>query len=258
MIEHALWLFPVSGFGVGILIGLTGIGGGIVMMPLLILGFGFSPSVAVGTDLAYAALTKLAGTWQHWRQGTVEKRLVRDLALGSVPASLIAVQLLSWMRQHDALLAERWLERAVGMTLLLAAGLLLQRVLGKRPGTLHRVSAPYGRARVIAIGAIGGFLVGLTSVGSGSLILALLALEVSLPPERLVGTDIAHATLLLGVAALAHLRLGYVNPIAVGLLLVGSVPGVLLGSRLTLRVPRHALQAGLAGLLTILAVRLLA
>jgi len=164
---------------------------------------------------------------------------------------------LIWLHRGDAGLADVWLERAIGLALILAALLMLQPIfLGDA-----RVS-PAGipicrRAGVIAIGALGGFLVGLTSVGSGSLILALLVLVAPFSAEKLVGTDIAHATLLVGTAALAHLYLGYVDLALVGQLLIGSVPGVLLGSRLTLRVPRHVLQVGLTGLLMASAVQLL-
>lgn len=251
------WLLPLFGFLVGLLVGLTGMGGAVVMTPLLMLGLGLPPSTAVGTDLAYATLTKLAGAWQHWRQGTVDFRVVRDLALGSLPASLTAIGLLTWLRRRDAGLSDIWLERMIGLALILAAFLMLQQVLLGYARVSPAGTTPCPRVSVIAIGALGGFLVGLTSVGSGSLIIALLVLVAPLSTERLVGTDIAHATLLAGTAALAHFYLGHVDLALVGQLLVGSVPGVLLGSRLMLRVPRRALQVGLAGLLMTSAVRLL-
>jgi uncharacterized membrane protein YfcA len=251
------WLLPLFGFVVGLLVGLTGMGGAVLMTPLLMLGLGLPPTTAVGTDLAYATLTKLAGTWQHWRQGTVDFWVVRDLALGSLPALLAAIGLLTWLRHEDAGLADIWLKRAIGLALILAALLMLHRVLW---GGDHvsPTGTPTGRREgVIAIGALGGFLVGLTSVGSGSLILALLVLVVPLSAERLVGTDVAHATLLVGTAALAHFYLGHVDLALAGQLLVGSVPGVVIGSRLMLRVPRRALQVGLVGLLITSAVQLL-
>ncbi|MFB0534641.1 MAG: sulfite exporter TauE/SafE family protein [Anaerolineae bacterium] len=250
-------LLPLCGFLVGLLVGLTGMGGGVVMTPLLMLGLGLPPTMAVGTDLAYATLTKLAGAWQHWRQGTVDFQVVRDLALGSLPASLAAVGLLTWLRRGGAGLADIWIQRAIGLALILAALLMLRRVsLGNARVSPARTPIER-RAGVIAIGALGGFLVGLTSVGSGSLILALLVLVAPFSAEKLVGTDILHATLLVGTAALAHLYLGHVDLALVGKLLIGSVPGVLLGSRMTLRVPRQALEVGLAGLLMISAVQLL-
>ncbi len=251
------WPLPLFGFLVGLLVGLTGMGGGVVMTPLLMLSLGLPPTVAVGTDLTYAAVTKLAGAWQHWRQGTVDFRLTRDLALGSLPASLAAVELLTWLGQREAGLVDVWLERAIGVALILAALLMLQRVfMGHAP--VSPAETPIcRRAGVIAIGALGGFLVGLTSVGSGTLMIALLVLIVPLSAETLVGTDVAHATLLVGTAALAHFHLGHVDLALVGQLLVGSVPGVLLGSRLMLRMPRRALQAGLAMLMMTSAVLLL-
>jgi uncharacterized membrane protein YfcA len=251
------WLLPLFGFLVGLLIGLTGMGGGVVMTPLLMLGLGLPPTTAVGTDLFYAVLTKLAGTWQHWRKGTVDFRVVRDLALGSLPASLAAIGLLTWLRREDTRLADVWLERVIGLALILAALLMLQRVFLGDACVPPAERSTGHRAVVIAIGALGGFLVSLTSVGSGSLILALLVFVVPLSMERLVGTDIAHATLLVGTAAMAHFYLGHVDLALAGQLLVGSVPGVLLGSRLMLQVPRRALQVGLAGLLVTSAVRLL-
>lgn len=254
---HINWLLPLFGFLVGLLVGLTGMGGGVVMTPLLLLGLGLPPTTAVGTDLAYAALTKLAGAWQHWRQGTVDFRVVRDLALGSLPASLAAVGLLTWLHRENVGLADVWLRRAIGLALILAALLMLQQILWRDACVSPAWVSSGRREVVIAIGALGGLLVGLTSVGSGSLILALLVLAIPLSAERLIGTDVAHATLLVSTAALAHSYLGHVDLALASQLLIGSVPGVLLGSRLMLRVPRRALQVGLAGLLLTSAVRLL-
>jgi len=253
------WLLPLAGFAVGLLIGLTGMGGGVLMTPLLMLGVGLSPSLAVGTDLAYAMFTKLTGAWQHWRQGTIDAPLVWNLAAGSVPASLAAVRLLAWLQQEHAALAEFWLARAVGLALVVAATLILQRFLRDVLGVGSPVAlrTPHDRARVCAIGALGGFLVGLTSVGSGSLILALLVLVMPISTDKLVGTDIAHAALLVSVAAIAHFFIGDVDLRVAAWLLVGSVPGVLLGSRLMPIVPRQALQLLLAGLLFLSAVKLL-
>lgn len=246
-------LLPVFGLVVGLLVGLTGMGGGVIMTPLLMLGLGMPATAAVGTDLAYSTLTKLAGTWQHWRQGTVDSRVVRALALGSVPATLTAVGCLFWLQRTGNIeQVDGWLKRAIAVMLVVAAGLMVRRVIMGRgaeaPATIVRTAIP--TRRLIAIGALGGFLVGLTSIGSGSLIIALLVMVVSLAPERLVGTDVAHAFLLVGAAAIAHaLFLRDVDVILAAKLLVGSIPGVLIGSRLTLWVPRRPLQIGLATLL---------
>lgn len=249
------WLLPIYGLVVGLLVGLTGMGGGVIMTPLLMLGLGMPATAAVGTDLAYSTVTKLAGTWQHWRQGTVDGRVVRALATGSVPATLVAVGALVLLHRGGAEAeVDAWLKRAIAVMLCIAAVLMLRRVL--RGGTTHDAigavseMAPLPTKRLIAIGVLGGFLVGLTSIGSGSLIIALLVMVISLRPDRLVGTDVAHALFLVGTAALAHLLfLRDVDLALAGKLLVGSIPGVLIGSRLTLRVPRRPLQIGLATLL---------
>src|SRR5215216_3681924 len=239
------WLLPIYGLIVGMLVGLTGMGGGVLMTPLLVLGLGMPATAAIGTDLAYSSVTKLAGTWQHWRQGTVDMRVVRALAIGSVPATLVAVVTLFFLHSVDAT----------------AVNAVLRRLwLGKHgvaeAPPRHLVAFPVGK--LIAIGAFGGFLVGLTSIGSGSLIIALLVITISLTPEKLVGTEVAHAFLLVGAAALAHLFvLKDVDVALAGKLLVGSIPGVLIGSRLTVWVPRRPLQAGLAVLLLTTAVSLL-
>ncbi len=252
------FLLPLLGFGVGFLVGLSGMGAGVIMTPVLILGLGLSPATAVGTDLAYAMVTKLAGAWQHWRQGTVNFRLVRELATGSVPASLAVLVLFAWFRRLHTAAVDVWLERAIGLVLILAAGLIVQRVLWPRanqPASVRRTV--HQRTMVILIGALGGGLVALTSVGSGSIMLALLVLVTPLQAEKLVGTDLAHAAVLVSVTVLVYFYLGYVNWMLAGQLLVGSIPGVVLGSRMTLRVPRRALQLTLAGLLITSAYKML-
>ena len=253
------WLLPVYGLVVGLLVGLTGMGGGVLMTPLLMLGLGMPASAAVGTDLAYSTVTKLAGAWQHWRQGTIDKKVVRGLAIGSLPATVAAIGLLVWLRGGNEARADHILERAIGVMLAVAAVLMLRRIL--RGGSDHATGAggetSHRTAKLAAIGAFGGLAVGLTSIGSGSLIIALLVMTVPLRAERLVGTDVAHALLLVGVAAIGHLFLGDVDLALAAKLLVGSIPGVLLGSRLTLSVPRRPLQVGLAGLLLSTSVTLL-
>lgn len=252
------WLLPVTGFVVGLLVGLTGMGGGVLMTPMLMLGFGLPPSAAVSTDLTYAAFTKMVGGWQHWRQGTVDLRLVRDLAIGSLPASILAVQVLVWLRGQNSELTEFWLGRLIGLTLLVAAALMLKKVLARPvPDAPERVMSGRSRAIVIAIGALGGFLAGMTSVGSGSVIMALLVLLIPISAEKLVGTDIVHGALLVGMAALAHYFVSEIDMALVAMLLVGSIPGVLLGSRLAVKAPRRALQLLLALVLAISAVLLL-
>lgn len=256
-------LLPVYGLIVGLLVGLTGMGGGVLMTPLLMLGVGLPPSSAVATDLLYSAPTKIVGGWQHWRQGTVDRRVVRDLAMGSIPASLLAVAVLAYLQSGDETLSERWLEQCIGGVMVIAATIMLVRIIQRLRSGEDAESATnwqrrlYRQPWVIVIGALGGFLVGLTSIGSGSLIIALLVLVVSLDPKRLVGTDVLHAAVLVSTAAVAHLFLGNADFGVAGLLLIGSIPGVLLGSRLAIRVPRTALQCVLATLLIATAVKLL-
>lgn len=241
-------LLPLYGFVVGVLVGLTGMGGGVIMTPLLIFGLGLPATAAVGTDLAYAAPTKILGGWQHWRQGTVDMRVVRDLATGSVPASLIMVGLLAWSQNADIQATDIWIKRIIGGAMIVAATLMIVRLAGLGASS----TAPekeYRRGRMIVIGIIGGALVGLTSIGSGSLIMAMMVLVLALGPDKLVGTDVVHAAVLVSTAAVAHLAVGDVNLVVAGLLMTGSIPGVLIGSRLVLRVPRQALRVGLALLL---------
>ncbi len=247
------WLLPIYGIIVGMLIGLTGMGGGVLMTPLLVLGLGMPATVAVGTDLFYSTITKCAGAWQHWRQGTVDMRVVRALAIGSVPATLVAVMTLFFLHQVEGMDIDASLERFIGVMLAVAAALMLHKLwrssLSQQEPS-HSQLAAFPTGRLIAIGAAGGFLVGMTSIGSGSLIIALLVMTISLAPEKLVGTDVAHAFVLVGVAALAHLFiLNDVDMALAGKLLVGSIPGVLIGSRLAVRVPRRPLQAVLVILL---------
>ncbi|HEY7031523.1 MAG TPA: sulfite exporter TauE/SafE family protein [Thermomicrobiales bacterium] len=251
-------LLPVFGFVVGLLVGLTGMGGGVLMTPLLMLGLGMPAGAAVGTDLAYSTVTKIVGAWQHRRLGTIDTRVVRDLATGSIPATIAAVATLAWLDARNAGATDQWLRKAVGVALIVAVGLMLRRFLQAHFGqTEEATPVAYRRRRVIAIGVLGGFVVGITSIGSGTLIIALLVMVAPLPSRCLVGTDVAHAALLVGTAALGHLFLGSVDLVLAALLLVGSIPGVLIGSRLVVVVPRRPLQIGLAGLLLSSAVSML-
>jgi uncharacterized membrane protein YfcA len=242
-------VFPVSGFLVGILIGLTGIGGGALMTPFLILVLGTRPVVAVGTDLAYGAVTKLIGAFIHWRQGTVDLQLVGRLALGSIPAGLAAVAALNAISRSGAD-ADEAVRRALGGVLILVAAVLLSRLLGVNlppvPPRWH--AALQGRGTVV-IGAAVGALVGFTSVGSGSLLVPFLMTVFPLTSAQVVGTDVFHAAILVSVTAVGHAHGGSVDwSIAAGLL-AGSIPGVALGSVLAPRVPAPALRVGLAAML---------
>jgi uncharacterized membrane protein YfcA len=239
----------LAGLLVGALVGMTGMGSGSLMAPILILIVGVTPVTAVGTDLAYAAITKVVGGFQHTRLRTVNYRMAGLLALGSVPASLLSVQVLEYLRKAYSLDAINGVvTRALGVVLIVSAlsvlfGLLRAR--RKRAAANPAPSRGISWWAITAVGAVVGFLVGLTSVGSGSIIVALLSLFSPLPATMIVGTDIAHAAALTSAAGLAHGFAGNVDPGLLLNLLAGSIPGVLLGSRLSVRIPVPALRTAL-------------
>jgi uncharacterized protein len=242
-------LIVLFGLGVGVLIGLTGIGGGSLMTPLLILVVGVKPVVAIGTDLAYGAITKTVGGWRHLRQGTVDLKLCGWMAVGSVPGSLAGVAIIDRLHQaygkqlDDALLA------ALAVALVLVAVAILVRALFM-PALVARESDQLtldarGKAIAVGIGLVLGFILGLTSVGSGALIGLALILVFRLTPKRVVGTDVVHAALLLYVAGFGHFLSGNVDFGLMANILVGSVPGVWLGSTLITKVPQDGLRPAL-------------
>jgi uncharacterized membrane protein YfcA len=242
------------GLGVGILIGLTGVGGGSLMTPLLLLVGGYSPTVAIGTDLAYGAITKTLGGWQHLRAGNVDLRLSRFLAYGSVPGSILGVVALEYLQGHYGESYKSTLLYMVGGALALAASATIYRALF-RPGLVakERDSAVLGRHQsrlgTIAIGATLGFILGLTSVGSGALIGLALILLYKLRPRRVVGTDVFHAAIVMWSAALAHLVSGNIDFGLMGTILIGSLPGVWIGTHLVPHVPVAGLRTTLGAVL---------
>ena len=247
---------PVAGFVVGILIGLTGMGGGAVMTPFLIIALGTRPVVAVGTDLVYGAVTKLTGAYVHWRHGTVDVRLALRLATASVPAGLLAVAALRLI--PDARDADLAVRRTLGIVLIAVALLLIVRVRGAlllpMPERWRR--RLQGRATYLA-GAVVGSLVGFTSVGSGSLLVPFLATVFPLTAAKIVSTDVFHAAILISVTAAGHAQGGAVDWHLAASLLIGSVPGVTLGSWMAPHIPSRALHAGLAGLLLLTGINLI-
>jgi uncharacterized protein len=245
--DPAIVLF---GLGVGVLVGTTGMGGGSLMTPLLILVFGIKPVVAVGTDLAYAAVTKTVGGWQHFRKGTVFPRLAFWLAVGSCPGALAGVWLLDRLRNAWGEDFDTFMLVSIGGALLLTGTFVLLRVLAIadhaareryafRMQTRHKVAA-------VALGGSIGFILGITSAGSGTLIAIGLILGFRLSPHRVVGTDVAHAAVLLWVAALAHLFSGNIDFGLAGTILLGSVPGVWIGANISTRLPQDWLRLALA------------
>jgi uncharacterized protein len=235
-------LVVLFGFGVGILIGLTGIGGGSLMTPLLILVVGVQPVVAIGTDLAYGAVTKTVGGWRHLRRGTVDLGVSKWLAFGSVPGALTGVFLLERLDLDVTVLLT-----LVAVALLIVSIAVLARAMFVRAPRERAQVALDARtkASAVAIGAVLGLLLGLTSVGSGALIGPALILLFRLTPRRVVGTDVFHAAILLWAAALAHLAGGNIDFALMGTILLGSVPGVWIGTALVDRVPVAFLRPAL-------------
>src|SRR6478672_3025409 len=239
----------VFGLGIGVLVGMTGMGGGSLMTPLLILIFGIQPTTAIGTDIFYSAVTKTVGGWRHFRMKTVNMELVRWLATGSVPAAVAGVALVSWLQGQVGEDRLNSLVYAVlGGTLLmvgivtLARALILRNLIDERDRfeveTRHKVAA-------IVIGATTGFVIGITSAGSGTVIAILLIAVYRLSPKKVVGTDIVHAAILLSAAAIAHWVGGNIDFGLAGNILVGSLPGVVLGAALSGRAPQGFLRTAL-------------
>jgi uncharacterized protein len=244
--DPALILF---GLGVGLLVGITGMGGGSLMTPLLILVIGIKPVVAVGTDLAYGAVTKTLGGWRHFQKGTVFPRLALWLAVGSCPAALVGVWVLDRLRDALGDDFDTFMLVAIGGALLLTGGLVLLRALAISDAAARERGAFRMQKRhkvaAVALGASVGFVLGVTSAGSGTLIGVGLILGFRLSPHRVVGTDVAHAAVLLWVAALGHVVSGNVDFGLAGTILIGSLPGVWIGTNLSTRMPKEALRAAL-------------
>lgn len=244
-------------FGVGVLIGLTSMGGAALMAPFLILVVGVRPVTAVGTDLIYGSITKIIGAWSHLRQGNVDLTVVRNLSKGSIPGGLLGSLLVLALPHltHDA---ERYVQRGIGVLLAIVATILIVRMLlplpvSTAPRTFSRFI--YDRGTVIW-GAVVGFCVGATSVGSGSLLAPFLMMLFPAKASKVVGTDVCHAAVLVSVTGLVHASSGGVEWSLVPILLAGSIPGVLVGSRIATLVPTRSLRTGLAALLLLTAYRM--
>jgi uncharacterized protein len=237
------------GLGVGVLVGMTGIGGGSLMTPMLILVFGITPVTAIGTDLAYAAVTKTVGGYKHWRQKTVDLSLSGWMALGSVPAAIFGVYVLDVLERHYGKSFEEVLLALLAGALLLTGAMTLARSFLKRFHERERSDFRLERRHkvtAVVLGLLVGFVLGVTSAGSGALIAVGLILAFRLVPTRVVGTDVFHAAILLWAAAAAHIVSGNVDFGLAGNILVGSVPGVWVGSHWSVRVPADVLRATLA------------
>jgi len=249
------WQFILAGLAVGILVGMTGMGGGSLMTPMLILIFGFDPKTAVGTDILHGALFKSFGAWRHRQLGNVHTKLALWMLAGSGPLSLVGVQLADSFSDD----AQSTMGKIVGASLILGGlGFFAKTFFPRHPHEEDDHFAITTRVRVIAIaiGAVFGFIVGLTSVGSGTFFGLALLLLFPLSATRMVGTDLLHAALLLWIAGAGHLVHGNVDVHAIVWLLMGSIPGVLIGSHLSIRVPDRALRVAFASILVLSGIKL--
>jgi hypothetical protein len=251
-------LYTVAGFAVGLLVGLTGVGGGSLMTPILIVLFGVHPATAVGTDLLYAAATKTAGSLVHGYNRTVDWRVVRRLATGSVPLTVLTIWALSYININGA--AARELIAGVLTLALFATALMLvfrDRIVGRYAARVGALPPQRIATLTVIVGAILGVLVSISSVGAGAIgVTALILLYPQLPTARIVGSDIAHAVPLTLAAGIGHWWLGSINLGLLIPLLLGSVPGIVIGSYTAVHVPEKALRLVLAATLIVVATKL--
>jgi uncharacterized membrane protein YfcA len=253
------WQFVLAGLFVGTLVGLTGMGGGSLMTPILVLLLGFSPTVAIGTDIAHGAIFKTVGAVRHRRLGNVSARLSAWMFLGSAPASVFGVWLSTW-------LARRYGDGINSVSAQVLGGALIFGCVGLAVKTLVQpkeapdapfVLRPRDRVAAVLIGLVGGVVVGLTSVGTGVFFGLTMLILFPLRAHKVLGTDIFHAAALLYVAGFGHFVAGNVDLGAVGWLLIGSIPGILIGSQLSVSVPERPLRGALATVLGLSGLALL-
>ncbi len=242
-------LLSLFGLGVGVLVGTTGMGGGSLMTPLLILVFGIKPVLAIGTDIFYAAVTKTVGGWTHFRKGTVDMGIALWLGVGSLPATVAGVWVLDLIEKSTGAAFDNIVLGMVAGALLVTGVAVLWRAMfsttaeGRERTTIdmqarHKVAA-------IGVGVLVGFVLGVTSAGSGALIALFLIMLFRLTPHRVVGTDVLHAAVLLWAASVAHFISGNIDFALAGAIMVGSVPGVWIGSHLAVRMPERGLRPAL-------------
>jgi uncharacterized membrane protein YfcA len=253
------WQFTLTGLGLGLIVGLTGVGGGSLMTPILIIVFGFKPTYAVGTDIFHGAIFKTFGAIRHRRLGTVHGHLTMWLFAGSGPMAIAGV-VVSYVLRNSISNAETVLGYAIGAALIGGGSGFLAKSFVKRgvqPSERPFIMSRRDKAVALATGAVFGFIVGLTSVGSGTYFGLMMVLVYPLTMPRIVGTDIFHAAALLWVAGVGHLIIADVDLHATAWLLLGSVPGILISARYTLKVPDLTLRGGLGGILIISGLKLL-
>ncbi|MEQ1602858.1 MAG: sulfite exporter TauE/SafE family protein [Methylophilaceae bacterium] len=251
-----------SGFMVGILVGITGVGGGSLMTPLLVFLFNFSPATAVGTDLLFAALTKVGGVWvHHGTHGSVNWKIVRQMAYGSLPASILTIGILRYLQQNSKDISGV-ITYSLGIALILTSAAVMIRAYLQRhapPPTEESAEGRFGKIQpifTILTGVVLGVLVTLSSVGAGALgTVALFFLYPRLPAVKIVGTDLAHAIPLTALAGAGHWSMGNVNFILLGSLLLGSLPGIWIGSHLSAKIPDKILRPALGLMLLIIGLK---
>ena len=253
------WQFTLTGLALGLIVGLTGVGGGSLMTPILIILFGFKPTYAVGTDIFHGAIFKTFGAFRHRRLGTVHGHLTMWLFAGSGPMAVAGVAV-SYVLRNQISNAETILGYVIGAALIGGGSGFLAKSFVKRG--IQPSEAPFIMSRrdkmfALGTGAVFGFIVGLTSVGSGTYFGLMMVLVYPLTMPRIVGTDIFHAAALLWIAGVGHLIINDVDLHATAWLLTGSVPGILISSRYTIKVPDLTIRGGLGGILIISGLKLL-
>ena len=255
------WLYTLSGFVVGAIVGLTGVGGGSLMTPLLVLLFGVHPATAVGTDLLYAAITKAGGTTVHAKKGHVDWRITGLLASGSIPASILTIWALSFLPKQSPAITHT-ISVSLGIALVLTALAIVFRQKLQRYALSHADDSAHTKLKApitVAVGVLLGILVTISSVGAGALGVAVLFfLYPKLPAIRIVGSDLAHAVPLTLVAGIGHWAIGSVDWTLLGSLLLGSLPGIWLGSHASAKVPEKILRPILATMLVLVGSKLIA
>ena len=253
-------LLVVAGLGIGLLVGVTGMGGGSLMTPILILLFGTAPTTAIGSDIAYAAVTKTVGGWRHLRLHTVNLGLAFWLAAGSVPAAVAGVWVISLLHHAYGDSLDDIVLTMLGGALVVVGLLVLIRALFI-PALAEKERERFELTRAhkvaaVTIGATTGFVIGITSAGSGTVIAVFLIAYYRLAPRNVVGTDVFHAAILLWAAGIAHVIGGNVDFAIVGTILLGSVPGIWIGSHLTVRLPTGLLRNALGFVMVLSALAL--
>ena len=251
-------IYAIAGFAVGMLVGMTGVGGGSLMTPVLILLFGMPPAVAVGTDLLHAAVTKTAGSLVNGFNHTIDWRVVRRLATGSIPMTIVTMSVLSALDINSAA-ARELINAVLTFALIVTAVTLLfrDRIVRLSAGRLDVLTPRQAAVLTVIVGGVLGTIVSISSVGAGAIgVICLVLLYPKLPTARIVGSDIAHAVPLTLVAGIGHWFLGSVDLQVVMFLILGSVPGILVGSYAALRIPEFALRIVLAAALLVVATKL--